>query len=76
MPKILEPKGAEIFALKAFLLKKQGPDREKLSFIFDQPCTDEICLDPAKARDLNRVCRELAQQLTALANQAQGVKFC
>ncbi len=75
MPKILEPDGAEIFALKAYLITKKKSGRKNLSFIMDKCSTEEICLEPSKARNFSRICRELAGKLITLADQADGTKF-
>jgi len=75
MPIVLEPKSAAaVFALKAFLIK-EGQHPKNLSLLMEQPSSSEICLEPAQARDLSRVCRKLSGELTALADQAQGIKF-
>jgi len=73
--KILEPAGPEIFALKAYLLKIRRTDRRELSSIMESPSSSEICLNPSEARNFARHCRELAEKLTTLANQADGIKF-
>ncbi len=71
--KIIQPDENTMYAVRAFLLNKPGLDCVSLSVLFGEK--GEICLEPAKARKFTQVCLELAGSLTALANQAQGIKF-